>query len=205
MSVSEAPPPRSPANFCRQAADLVRVRSLSCTRNGRSRHFRQKNTYVLAQFPSDPLPGLLWPRCLPDASQMSPRCLPDASQFPPSPGCVQDSPDPGAQRKNIFWLFCDLKKWPSKVEPKVSKWSPQLTKNRSKIDKMLALEPVLKKRWKNDEKPCLWILKNSGFAWQGLHFSRFPVSSKSWENYSRNCLKMTPKSFKKWFEGFPKM
>ena len=82
MSVSEGPSPRSPANFCAQAADLVRVRSLSCTRNGRSRHFRQKNTYVLAQFPSDPLPGLLWPRCLPDASQMSPRCLPDASQMP---------------------------------------------------------------------------------------------------------------------------
>ena len=82
MSVAEALSPRSLANFCAQAADLVRVRSLSCTRNGRSRHFRQKNTYVLAQFPSDPLPGLLWPRCLPDASQMSPRCLPDASQMP---------------------------------------------------------------------------------------------------------------------------
>ena len=82
MSVSEGRPPRSPANFCAQAADLVRVRTLPCTRNGRSRNFRQKNTYVLAQFPSDPLPGLLWPRCLPDASQMSPRCLPDASQMP---------------------------------------------------------------------------------------------------------------------------
>ena len=82
MSVSEGRSPRSLANFCAQAADLVRVRSLSCTRNTRSRHFRQKNTYVLAQFPSDPLPGLLWPRCLPDASQMSPRCLPDASQMP---------------------------------------------------------------------------------------------------------------------------
>ena len=82
MSVSEGRSPRSLANFCAQAADLVRVRSLSCTRNGRARHFRQKNIYVLAQFPSDPLPGLLWPRCLPDASQMSPRCLPDASQMP---------------------------------------------------------------------------------------------------------------------------
>ena len=132
-------------------------------------------------------------------------CPPDASQFPPSPGGVQDSPDPGAETKKFISIFCDLKMWPSKVEPKVSKWSPQLTKNRSKIDKMLALEPVLKKWWKNDEKPCLWILKNSGFAWQGLHFSRFPVSSKSWENYSRHCLKMTPKSFKKWFGGFPKM
>ena len=32
-------------NFCAQAADLVRVGSLSCTRNARSRHFHQKNTY----------------------------------------------------------------------------------------------------------------------------------------------------------------
>ena len=82
MSVPEGRSPRSLANFYAQAADLVRVRSLSCTRNGRSRHFRQKNTYVLAQFPSDPLPGLLWPRCLPDASQMPLRCLSDASQMP---------------------------------------------------------------------------------------------------------------------------
>ena len=32
-------------NFCAQAADLVRVGSLSCTRNARSRHIHQKNTY----------------------------------------------------------------------------------------------------------------------------------------------------------------
>ena len=109
MSVSEGRAPRSPANFCAQAADLVRVRSLSCTRNARSRHFRQKNTYVLAQFPSDPLPGLLWPRCLPDASQMSPRCLPDASQMPLR--CLSDAsqmpPDasqmpPDASPKKLF-------------------------------------------------------------------------------------------------------
>ena len=109
MSVPEARSPRSPANFCAQAADLVRVRSLSCTRNARARHFRQKNTYVLAQFPSDPLPGLLWPRCLPDASQMSPRCLPDASQIPLR--CLSDAsqmpPDasqmsPDASQKNCL-------------------------------------------------------------------------------------------------------
>ena len=67
-------------------------------------------------------------------------------------------------QKKTFWLFCDLKKWPPKVEAKVSKWSPNMTKNRSKIDKMPALELVLKNTWKNDEQPCLWILKNSGFA-----------------------------------------
>ena len=116
------------------------------------------------------------------AGPLPPRCPPDASQFPPSPGGVQDSLPPGAQTKKTFWLFCDLKKWPPKVQPKVSKWSPQMAKIRSKFDKMPALELVLENAWKNDEKPCLWILKNSGFAWERLHFSRFPVSSKSWEN-----------------------
>ena len=70
---------------------------------------------------------------------------------------------------------------------------------------MLVLEPVLENMRKSDEKPCLWILKNSGFALEGLHFSRFPVSSKSLENYSRSGLKMSPKSFKKWFGGFPEV
>ena len=32
-------------NFCAQAADLVTVGSLACTRNARSCHFHQKNTY----------------------------------------------------------------------------------------------------------------------------------------------------------------
>ena len=73
-----------------------------------------------------------------------------------------------------------------------------------KFDKMLVLERVLENAWKNDEKPCLWILKNNGFALESLHFSRFPVSSTSLENYSRNGLKMSPKSFKNWFAGFPK-
>ena len=41
---------------------------------------------------------------------------------------------------------------------------------RSEIDKMLRLEPLLKNAWKNDEKPRFWILENSGFALQGLHF-----------------------------------
>ena len=79
-----------------------------------------------------------------------------------------------------------------------------MTKNRSQIDQMPVLELVLKNARNNDEKPCLWILKNSGFAWQGLHFSRFPVSSKSWENYSRNCLRMVQQVLKSWFGGFPK-
>ena len=78
-----------------------------------------------------------------------------------------------------------------------------MVKIRAKFDKMPVLELVLKNLRENNEKPCLWILKNSGFALQRLHFSRFPVSSKSWENYSRNRLKITPKSFKKWFRGFP--
>ena len=91
-----------------------------------------------------------------------------------------------------------------KVEPKVSKWRPQMTKIRSKIDKMPVPELVLKNAGKNDETPCLWILKNSGFAWEGLHFSRFPLSSKSWENYSRNCLNVSSTFLKQLFGGFAK-
>ena len=41
----------------------------------------------------------------PPLAQMPPRCLPNVSQFPPSPGCVQDSPDPGAQRKKHLLTF----------------------------------------------------------------------------------------------------
>ena len=44
-------------------------------------------------------------------------------------------------------------------------------KIRSTIDKMPVPELVLKNAGKHDEKPCHWILKNSGFAWEGLHFS----------------------------------
>jgi len=61
---------------------------------------------------------------------------------------------------------------------------------------MPALELVLKNAWKNQEKHCLWILKNSGFALEGLHFPRFEVSSKSWENYPQNCLKIAQKVLK---------
>jgi len=80
-----------------------------------------------------------------------------------------------------------------------------MTKIRSNIDKMPALELVLKNVWKHDEKLCHRILKNSGFAWEGLHFSRSPVSSKSWEKHFRNCPNMSSKSLKKWFGGFPNM
>ena len=84
--VAEAPSPRSLANFCAQAADLVRVRSLPCTRNGRSRRFRQKNTcFGTISFRSSSGPPL--------------------AQFPPSPGCVQDSPAPGARPKKYFDFF----------------------------------------------------------------------------------------------------
>ena len=79
-----------------------------------------------------------------------------------------------------------------------------MAKIRLKFDKMPALELVLENAWKNDEKPCLWILKKQWFRMGGVAFFKFPVSSKSLENYSRNGLKMTPKSFKNWFAGFPK-
>ena len=148
-------------------------------------------------------------RCLPDVpnvSQMPPRCrcLPDVFQFPPSPGGVADSLPPGAQTKKLFCLSCDLKIWPPKVEPKVSKWSSQLIKNRATIYKMLVLELVLTHARKHNEKLCLWIFKNSGFALEGLHFSRFPASSKSWENYPRKYEKTLPQFVKKCFGGFSK-
>ena len=64
---------------------LVRVAFVSCGRDGRLFHFRQKNTMVLAHFHSQ---SLSWPRWLPDApdasqmaSQMLPRCLQDESQM----------------------------------------------------------------------------------------------------------------------------
>ena len=125
MSVAEGRSPRSPANFYAQAADLVRVRSLPCTRNGRSRHFRQKNTMVLGHFPSDPLLGLLWPRCLPDASQMSPRCLPDASQM--SPRCLPDASQmPLRCLSDASQMPPDASQMPPDASPKklfgVSRW-----------------------------------------------------------------------------------
>ena len=43
---------------------------------------------------------------------------------------------------------------------------------------MPVLELVLENAWKNDETPCLWILKNSGFAWEGLHFQGFQFLQK---------------------------
>ena len=38
------------ANFCAPAAEIVRVAFAPLARNGRSRHFRQKNTMVLVYF-----------------------------------------------------------------------------------------------------------------------------------------------------------
>ena len=85
MSVPEGRPPRSLANFCAQAADLVRVRSLSCTRNTRSRHFDRKTHMFWHNF----LQILFRASFGPDASQMPPKCLPDASQMPPR--CLSDA------------------------------------------------------------------------------------------------------------------
>ena len=70
-----------------------------------------------------------------------------------------------------------------------------MTKNRSKLDKMPVLELVLKNAWTNDAKPCLWILKNSGFAFDGVAF--FKVSSifkklgKLLQKLSQNDPKIT--------------
>ena len=49
---------------------------------------------------------------------------------------------------------------------------------------MPVLELVLTNAWKNYEKPCLWILKNSGFALEGLHFQGFQSLQKVWKTTS---------------------
>ena len=78
MSVPEGPSPRSPANFCAQAADLVRVRS-RCARETVARATFDRKTHM---FWHNFLQILFRASCGPDASQMSPRCLLDASQTP---------------------------------------------------------------------------------------------------------------------------
>ena len=81
ISVSTCVSPRSPVNFCAQAVEIVRVASLPCTRNGCWRHFRQRNTMVLAHFTSKPD---FW---LPVATQAR-RSLPGAFQMPPKTHCL---------------------------------------------------------------------------------------------------------------------
>ena len=71
-----------------------------------------------------------------------------------------------------------------------------MTKNRSKIIKIPVLELVLKNAWENNEKPCLWILKNSGVAMIGV-VAFFKVSSvfkklgKLLQKLSQNVPKIT--------------
>ena len=129
--------------------------------------------------------------------------------FPPSPGCVQDSLPSGSDPKKIFWLFCDLKKWPPKVQPKVSKWSPQMAKIRSKFDKMPALELVLEHAWKNDEKNVSKMRSTKRVFW--LILDTFLSSgSKGVPGWSQrpspgpSSVKIAPKWVSKWFENHQK-
>ena len=46
----------------------------------------------------------------------------------------------------------------------------------------------------NHETTCPQKLPNRVFAWEGLHFSRFPASSKSSENAFKMESEMRPKS-----------
>ena len=62
---------------------------------------------------------------------------------------------------------------------------------------MQVLEIVLKHVSKNREKHAPQILKNSGFALEGLHFPRFPTPPKSCGKYVRKRFKMNLKSIKK--------
>ena len=53
-------------NFYAQARYFVHVASLPCRRNGRSRHFLQKNTMVSAHFASQPRKWSWWLKDAPD-------------------------------------------------------------------------------------------------------------------------------------------
>ena len=83
ISVSQGRSRNSPALVDAQAAEIVRVTPPKLKRNGRSRHFRQKNTienqHFAPQTSSGPLSPQMAPRWLPDTSQMIPRWLPDGS------------------------------------------------------------------------------------------------------------------------------
>ena len=79
-----------------------------------------------------------------------------------------------------------------------------MAKIRSKFDKMPVLELVLENAWKNDEKPCLWILKNSGFALEGLHFSSFQCLQKVWKTTPEMVLKCPPNPKKTGSQGSQK-
>jgi hypothetical protein len=66
-----------------------------------------------------------------------------------------------------------LKNESQKVSPTAPRWSPQASPNQQKNDKNTVPELVLKNVQQNREKPCPQNLKNSVFAWEGLHFQGF--------------------------------
>ena len=57
----------------------------------------------------------------------------------------------------------------------------------------------------NDERPHPQKLQNRVFAWEGLHFSRFPAFSKSSENTFKMEAEMSPKSRKCGPKAFEKL
>ena len=57
----------------------------------------------------------------------------------------------------------------------------------------------------NSENPYPQKLKNTVFAWEGLHFSRFPASSKSSENAFKMGVEMSQKSRKCGPKAFEKL
>ena len=81
--------------------------------------------------------------------------LPDVSKIAPPQERTPKKP---------FHFFVTWKSDPQKWSLRSPNGVPQMAKNRSKIDKMPVLKLVLKNALKNCEKPCFWILKNSGFA-----------------------------------------
>ena len=137
-----------------------------------------------------------WPR----VSQCSQRCLPVSPYSQMCRRCPWR--DDGA--KPIICLKLVLENGSLNKSKKMSKWSPKDTWNWWKHGKHTIWKSIQKHVPKNDEQRWPRNLKNSVFALEGLHFSRFQASSKSSENYTKMSPRISPKSWKMCSEGFRK-
>ena len=79
-----------------------------------------------------------------------------------------------------------------------------MVKIRSKFTKMPVLELVLENAWKNDEKPCLWILKTVVSHGRGCIFQGLQCLQKVWKTTPEIVLKRTQNPLKTGSQGSPK-
>ena len=180
MSVPEGRSPRSPANFYAQAADLVRVRTLPCTRNGRSRHFWKKNTMVLAQFPSDPLLDLLWPRCLP---------------VPPLSVMCRRCPRPSSTHNPIFWSFWGLEN--SSKKRAEFRWKGDL-KSTQKCRKSDKKSKQVRRKGGAENMHIEIIKKGKARVLETLMFDSTPTRNRSshFSRFLHNVTKIAPQGLR---------